>query len=882
MIFSLILSRPGETTRFALYGDPVTGTGWLDGLQHPAGDRRAGMASGPFTMAAGDTQEVVVAEIAAQGSSNIGSVSLLKAYDQIAQDAYDKFFVLPSPPRVPNVSAIGLDQQVVLNWGFDLERVDETESLNKENFTFQGYNVYQLPDPTATKEEAVRIATFDLVDGIKAVRDRTVDPVSGEEEIVVVQFGGDYGIERSITIDKNYLTNLPLNNGSRYYFAVTSYAVFNQSGEPDPVQVPNNLENPFIVFTVVPQSVDPGVQYGEEPGSELDVDHYTGLADGTPVVTVVDPSATIGHEYEMFFTSRQEIRDENGDWVPAASMMRRFGPNDPDSLNGTTIDIAGVFGPSGGVDLQFHLDLVHHAGGWGDGIRLKFPGGINVLSAAPFEAGGGTVTPVIEHYGTDSTIIIMGLVNHEYTQNGIFHEGGENWIIGVAPFTAPMSVDWIVFDDGYPDPAEASDAFGTTTVEEIGYASRLALYWNVRDLDAGGAVKLENQPVVSGVSLFPRRTDLPTGFGSNSGQVMDGVEVILNGSYDAPIIPFDYEITPIDPANPSRIGTGSAASATTTIFANYTLYGVPTSWAIDAFGFGTDVVDNLQQDYEIRYTGILDTAVVTDPGGNIDTLITVASGGQMATIFSTVAGAGGLARHPLNPNPGVADPFLIRIPFEIWNKDTGKQVNIMFRDREQPLPTDTTADKNWAWFPNNRSYVVIVNNDYDPNTVIGTGSPLRDDATWVVVIYSTRLAVGDVVTITYANPFQIGVDTYRFETTASTYSDDLAADDVEKINVFPNPYYGVNPQEINKYERFVTINHLPDFATIRIFNLAGQLVRTIEKTTPGQFQRWDLLTDSGLPVASGLYIIYVDMPDLGRTKILKAAVIQEQQILDRF
>jgi hypothetical protein len=89
----------GGTTRFALYGDPVTGTGWLDGQQHSAGDRRAGMASGPFTMAPGDTQEVVVAEIAAQGSNNINSVSLLKAYDRVAQNAYDKFFVLPSPPR---------------------------------------------------------------------------------------------------------------------------------------------------------------------------------------------------------------------------------------------------------------------------------------------------------------------------------------------------------------------------------------------------------------------------------------------------------------------------------------------------------------------------------------------------------------------------------------------------------------------------------------------------------------------------------------------------------------------------------------------------------------------------------------------------------------
>ncbi len=39
---------------------------------------------------------------------------------------------------------------------------------------------------------------------------------------------------------------------------------------------------------------------------------------------------------------------------------------------------------------------------------------------------------------------------------------------------------------------------------------------------------------------------------------------------------------------------------------------------------------------------------------------------------------------------------------------------------------------------------------------------------------------------------------------------------------------------------------------------------------------------AGLPVASGLYIAYIDLPDLGKTKILKIAIIQEQQILDRF
>lgn len=871
----------GGTTVFALYGDPVTGTGWLDGDQHPPGDRRNGMASGPFNMAAGDTQEVVVAEIAAQGSSNINSVSLLKAYDEVAQDAYKKFFVLPSPPAVPVASGVGLDQQIVLNWGYDLARVDLTESLNKEGFTFQGYNVYQLPDPTATKEQSVRIATFDLVDGIKAVKDKTVDPVSGEEEIVVAQFGGDYGIVRSFTVDKNYLNNTPLNNGSRYYFAVTAYAIYNQSGEPDPIQVPNNLENTFIVLTVVPQSADPGVQYGEGAGSELEVDHTTGLADGAPVVSVVDPSATKGHEYELFFTQRQEIRNANGDWVPAS--VRKFHPDDPDTLTGTTIDIAAVYGISGEVELHCLLNLESVDGDWCEAVTMTLPANVQIMSVPSFQAlnsdavNSGIIEPII-----DGNTIILGDTSHPYTGNGPF-EGGEEWIVYVRPFTPSIDVDWIAFDDGWA--GGPLDESGTTTVSEIGNLSRTALYWNVKDLDDNDIVKLENQPVVSGVSLYPRRDDLPTGFGDNTATVMDGLGVSLLGSYDAPITPFDYEIDPIDPESPSAIGTGSSPSATRTIFNDYTLYGLPTSWVADAFGVGTTNLDTLQQDIEIRYTGILDT-IVTINGPYVDTLITVSSGGQMASVFGTVQGASNVRNHPLNPSPGTNAAFLVRIPFEVWNKVENRQLNLAFRDREQALPTDTTSDKFFAWNPNNRNYLCVINSDYDETKIVpvtqNPSDPENNFATWVVVMYSTRLAVGDVVTISYANPFQVGVDTYRFTSTESTYSDDRAADDINNINVFPNPYYGVNPQEINKYERFVTINHLPDYAKIRIFNLAGQLVRTIDKTEPGQFQRWDLLTDSGLPVASGLYIIYVDMPELGRTKILKAAIIQEQQILDRY
>ncbi|RMG28644.1 MAG: hypothetical protein D6732_18485, partial [Methanobacteriota archaeon] len=122
--------------------------------------------------------------------------------------------------------------------------------------------------------------------------------------------------------------------------------------------------------------------------------------------------------------------------------------------------------------------------------------------------------------------------------------------------------------------------------------------------------------------------------------------------------------------------------------------------------------------------------------------------------------------------------------------------------------------------------------------------------------------------------------TYSFTAPAATHSDDLAKLDVEKINVFPNPYYAANSLEPDRFNRFVTFNHLPKKATIRIFTLGGIQVRKLEKDDDSQFLQWDLKNETGLPVASGMYVAYVDMPDLGKTKVLKLMIIQGEQVVE--
>ncbi len=77
-----------KQTIYPLSGDPITQTGWLDGQVFPAGDRRMGFSSGPFNLAAGDTQEVVIAALAEMGSDRLESISLLRYYADEIQNMY--------------------------------------------------------------------------------------------------------------------------------------------------------------------------------------------------------------------------------------------------------------------------------------------------------------------------------------------------------------------------------------------------------------------------------------------------------------------------------------------------------------------------------------------------------------------------------------------------------------------------------------------------------------------------------------------------------------------------------------------------------------------------------------------------------------------------
>jgi hypothetical protein len=86
---------------------------------------------------------------------------------------------------------------------------------------------------------------------------------------------------------------------------------------------------------------------------------------------------------------------------------------------------------------------------------------------------------------------------------------------------------------------------------------------------------------------------------------------------------------------------------------------------------------------------------------------------------------------------------------------------------------------------------------------------------------------------------------------------------------------------LNQFNHVIKFTHLPAQCTIRIFGLAGDLIRTLQKNDATSQISWDLLTDRGLPVGSGIYLFHVDAPGVG-TKVGKVAIFLEKERLNTF
>lgn len=233
------------------------------------------------------------------------------------------------------------------------------------------------------------------------------------------------------------------------------------------------------------------------------------------------------------------------------------------------------------------------------------------------------------------------------------------------------------------------------------------------------------------------------------------------------------------------------------------------------------------------------------------------------------------------PSSGIQNDVLMK---NIWSD--AMWVNI-------PLLTDKRfAFKNPADMPCDAKVRLRVKKSYkrglagsylNTNTTIADGAIITCPTMPATAIQYTNLSSD-----TLSNPTNNNFGLYKFNT-SDIFTDinnaNKSKSALDIINVVPNPYYAYSTYEKNRLENVVRITNLPNKCKIKIFTMNGTLIRTFDRDVTGQedlnittseyvhskrlsFQDWDIKNQSGIPVASGLYIIHVDVPGVGE-KILK-------------
>lgn len=242
---------------------------------------------------------------------------------------------------------------------------------------------------------------------------------------------------------------------------------------------------------------------------------------------------------------------------------------------------------------------------------------------------------------------------------------------------------------------------------------------------------------------------------------------------------------------------------------------------------------------------------------------------------------------------------MIDVPFKVYevNSDLGtrRQLNVAIVNSKTPgaNPPMQEGFTPTADSLGGKVFVYIFKSDYSPNpdpsyTSKNLFLSVQVDISYVwapklIAGNSPAFTPGDKLTIYPYTVTKPGVS-YEFVTKAPLFANNEVAttrNDLEKIRVVPNPYYGFSDLDRSLTDRFVTFRHLPATCTIKIYTLNGDLIKTLNKeagpnVSTSSTIEWNMTNQDNSPVASGIYIALIDAPGIGQ-KVEKIVIFTAQE-----
>jgi hypothetical protein len=874
------------------------------------GDRRFLQSAGMFTLKPGAVNYITVGVVWARATTggNTGSYDLLLIADDKAQKLYNNNFKLIDGPNAPDVSVQELDRQIILSFEntTSIERYKDSiknESGKYISYHFQGYQIYQLKDATVTSAEldnpdkARLVARCDIRDGVMQLVNRQFVPGLGIVPTEKVDINGDNGISHSFSITSDGFSSgdARLVNFRAYYFMVLSYS--NSSDPNDFEQYLAGRKN-IQIYTAVPHKND--IEFN---GTKLNSQYGDG-----PSITRIEGAGNSGKILELTEATIKRILEvTNSDYRSIDLEYKQgFGP-----LN------IYVFDPLKVINATYELRIIDSSiiktvPVPGDFTKLKnsgnnktsywmitnltTPSDTPVKSYFPF---GVENEQVIPQWGLSVKVDnVTGPTSDTVTKDGGFIEAtmefkdpSKRWLLGIpdgnpADRTIPSIYNWIR-SGKYPNGATAGG---------MDYAVNDALIEN-----ASGVTKFMDpesyyDKILNGIiapyGLVARNkkgTVAPaTGimdFGPAYGESKHYDNLLDNISSIDLVFTKDKTLWSkcivIEMGDDPKLTQGNVVKHFLRDHASWS-----NQYAVDA---NDKPIYNTAEKGMSWFPGY---AINVETGERLNIIIAEDS------YFSEDNGNDMLwnpTSHYSNPAAGFGeiDAYIFGGKHWIYVMNSKGQ----YPSFNQYYSAYDGCEKYHQMFVDKAYAPTKFDMRYLYSSAMWVMLPVLSTSTKLLSLQDGLIPTDTKIRIRVKKPYTTyktsetpknnNLPMYIFKTTqlAMTNSNELGKNALDKINIVPNPYYAYSKYEKNQLDNRVRLINLPKKCEISIYTLNGSLVRRLKKDeTDANHQTyldWDMKNHAGIPVASGLYIIYINAFELGN-KTIKWFGIMRPIDLDTF
>jgi hypothetical protein len=863
--------------------DPCPGS-----QSNPAGDRRFVQSAGPFTLRPGAVNNITVGIVYARSYEGeiFSSVNSLKTADTKAQALFDNCFRILEPPTAPVVTIQEMGNELIImldnpkgSNNFEEKYIEKDivgivdpngpgdtlangdPIIYDKYYRFEGYQIYQLKNAQVgvadldDQSVARLVAQCDVKNGVKRlINFETDEELAGYSFPVEKVKGSDQGIQHTFRVTEDLFAqgDRKLVNFKTYYYLAVAYG-YNNYKTYDPTD-PNGLDgqkkpylrsrinangNPLEGIPAIPHKIAP-----ESGGSQAN-----SVYGQTPRITRLDGAGNGGRELQLTSASENAIV-ANG-FLGELEYDYNGGP-----INVKVIDPLNVVGG------YFECKFRDYVGPSGNGTAPAEYKGIDTASwvVYHYDYKGGTI---LDSVSSDVTI------NQQNEQVVMVPKWGVSIEIVQEKYYFPGSV---TSSNGlYTDPLSASVSYTDSTKQWLDFIKDDASF-TPRNWLRTGTYNPDSLTECAGIPgpLYLNPCAYPDEVGRDPKEQYN--KLLGGGVGPHRLTGFQQAFMPL--AYPSNYNA-------------YTLARLNSS---------------------IKYLPSVDIVITSDQSKW--TRCPVIELGRDANL-NQGGGEKGKLRAAASVNKqwqpdGSGTTGMSWFPGYAIDLETGARLHMAFGENSY-LGGDNGADMRWN--PSDRQfdgnglpvfggnqpiwvfgvdingegcpYYDGVNNWVYDQYQLGTSTAYRKLFTSLMWIANTVTATGhDFMETDVRLKLRVNKQYTDFNATGENggrpmyswsmddlqttiASRDVLASALDLINVVPNPYYAFSEYERNRIDTRVKIVNLPDQCTVTIYNVSGKMIRQFKKDNPVTSIDWDLKNSIGVPIASGVYLIHVEVPGIG-------------------